>query len=388
MQSITLKSKIEEHKIFWFVSLILLCIVVRFIIGAVFSPYDEFDFRQELLTGEIAASGRNVYAEQKYYNYGPIFFIILGWFYKAAYCFSNSILAFKLMLTSILTLADLLTTILIAKKAGLKWALLFFGNPISLHVGAYTSQFDALTFTFAAYGINFLEESSKSKAITLNDVYGIILLSLSFITKHILWAFPLWILFSTRIDSRKKIIYAFIPPLLFLLSFIPYWNEGQQGIMNNVFLYRSGKNFPLIAFGFIKYTLGRLLPMLRKISFPAFPVYVILISLSGYVFRHEKVYNLFLLYTMAMVCFASGIYENYFTIPLMAIFIFSHSNSIPQGWLPKFLYFLFYFIRPRLIVESNLRDLDFLHVKCALMVWCLLYYLVYYYNNKLKRKFS
>lgn len=387
MKSMTLRSKIEEHKIFWFVSNVLLCIVVRFVIGVVFSPYNEFDFRQELLTGEIAASGRNVYAEQQYYNYGPIFFIILGLFHKAASCFSNNVLVFKLMLTSILTLADMLTAILIAKKAGLKWGIIFFWNPISLHVGVYTSQFDALAFALVAYGINFLEKSSESKTITFNDMYGVILLSLSFITKHILWAFPLWILFSDKIASRKKILYAFIPPLLFLASFIPYWNEGHQGIINNVFLYRSGKNFPLIAFGVVKYTLGRLLPMLGKISFPAFPTYVILISLSGYVFRHEQVYDSFLLYTMAMVCFASGIYENYFTIPLMAIFIFSQSKSIPPGWLSKYIYFLFYFIRPKLVVD-NLVGWEFLNARCTLMVWCLLYYLVYYYNNKVRYKSS
>lgn len=348
----------ESHKIFWCVSLILICIAARFIAGAFSLGY--FDFRMELLTGEIAASGRNVYAEQRFYNYGPAFFIVLGWFYKAASHFSNNILAFKFMILSLLTLADLLTAHLIAKKAGLIWGLLFFLNPLSFLTASYLSQFDGIALAFAAYGIYYLEESAERESLSINDIYGIILLSLSLITKHILWALPLCFLVNNKIHMRKKILYAFIPPVIFLLSFMPYWNEGYQGIISNVFMYRARNNLPLFFLDILN-PAGIYLPLQKHICFVIYGGFMLA---CAYIFRHERIFSMFLLYTISMVCFSSAISTQYLSIPCMALFIFFKKRA------------LYYFPLIASVIFGK-------HIMKIIMVWALLIYLVNYYRHRI-----
>ena len=320
---------------------------------------DNVDFRNFYQTGKITASGLNLYGNFKYYNYGPIMFIILGRIYKAALFFDNNILAFKIMHVAILTLADLFIARLVTKKAGLLWGLLFFLNPISTIIDGYHTQFDNIAVACGAYGIFYLSESFNDKNFRLSDMLGIALLSLSLIFKHVLWAFPLWILFNANIDTRKKILYAFIPPLLFLLSFIPYWQEGSQGIIQNVFMYRSFKNFPLLGIGLIK-QFGLDININTDILLA---IFAILMSVSAWIFRREKFTNLFMLYTMAVVAFTSGSSGQQLVIPCIAMIIFFREKS----WI------YFTLIITRLAGKQ---------VMLFSMSWCLLGYLVYYYVNR------
>ncbi len=357
---INISRRFEERKLFWCVSLVLLCVVARFIVGA-FS-LDYIDFRNEIFTGELAALGRNVYAEQQYYNYGPAFFILLGWLYRIAFSFLHSILAYKFLIVSVLTLADILTARLIAKKAGTFWGLVFFLNPISFITCSYLSQFDGMAVAFAAYGVSLIEDSSRRDEFTVNDLLGTLLLSLSLITKHIMWAFPLWLLLDTKITPRKKALYAFVPPLLFLLSFAPYWSLGSQGIINNVFLYRARNNLPMFALDILN-PLGIFLPFQRQICFIIFGL---LMLSGGYIFRREEVSNNFLLYTISVVCFSSAISTQYLSIPCMALVVLFRKKALP------------YFPLIAAIILGK-------HIMKIVMVWALLLYLIDYYRHQASR---
>lgn len=368
--------KAEEHKIFCCVFFVFLCVTARLTISMFSLGYR--DFVQEVITARLASSGKNVYAEQQYYNYGPVFFILLGWLYKIASHFQNNVLALKFMLVSVLTLADFFTAKLIAKKAGWILGLVFFLNPISFITVSYLSQFDGLALAFAAYGIYYLEESAQSERFTVNDFAGIILLSLSLITKHIMWAFPLWILLCTKINSRKKFLYAFVPVLLFLMSFAPYWQEGREGIINNVFLYRSRSNMPILGIDIIYRLINHmplfamdnlnpygaeLFPKFRQVCFI---VYIAAMLAGAYIFRLEKINNNFLLYTISAVCFASAISTQYLTIPCMALIILFRKKSL--AYFP-------------LIGTALLGK----HTMKIVMVWALLLYLADYCRHKMSR---
>lgn len=362
--------RFEDNKIFWCVCLGLICVAARFAVGAFSLSY--IDFRNEIFTGELAASGRNVYAEQRYYNYGPVFFILLGWLHRIAFSFSQGVLAYKFLLVCVFTLADFLTARLISRKSGTLWGLVFFLNPISFITCSYLSQFDGIAVMFAAYGVSFLEESSHRENFTADDLLGTLLLSLSLMTKHIMWAFPVWLLLNRNIHPRKKALYAFVPVVMFLVSFAPYWSGGSQGIISNVFLYRSRNNLPLLGLDILHRAVNNL-PLFGCGADPygaselflhrhAFSVYALLIFGAGYVFRRESICNNFLLYTISMVCFASAISTQYLSIPCMALVVLFRKKAL--------IYFP--------LIGTALLGM---HIMKIVMVWTLLGYLIEYYRH-------
>lgn len=319
-----MKSDIKNvsNKIFW--SCIFLGVVIRFVL---MSLGHNFDFDSYCIVGELAAKGENIYASTSRYNYGFIWFTFLGIFRKISLCFADSVLAFRVLIVGTLTLADFLIAKIISEKAGNLWGIIFFLNPISLIITGYHNQFDNIAVLLAVYSVLLIGHSVNKHSITGSDIAGVILLSLSLITKHILWAFPLWILFNSEIGIRKKILFAFVPPLIFLLSFIPYWHEGSEGIISNVFLYKSFNNFPLLALTALNH-LGIFLPFQENICLPLF---ALLMLGSAYVFRKANLFDSLLLYLMALVSFSSAIANQYIAIPCIAVILMTRKKS--------FLYF-------------------------------------------------
>ncbi len=373
------EKRADENKFlknFW------LCILAGVVIRFVFmSLGNHFDFGAYQQVGALATEGKNIYASTRLYNYGPVWFILLGTLWKSSLYFAHNILSFKIFIVSLLTMTDFLIAKIISDRTGNFWGAVFFLNPISMVVSGYSNQFDNIAVLIAAYGVSCLEKSSRKY-----DIAGVILLSLSLITKHILFAFPLWILFNKNIDTRRKILYAFVPPLVFFLSFAQYWNEGANGIINNVFLYKSFNNFPLLAFDAID-SLGFCIPFRDKIGLP---IFFALMAFGAYIFRREKIFDMFLLYTMSLVCFSSGIISHYFIIPCMALVIFFHEKSVSY----------FVFVVLLLSCDESVFRIPF-HLQkhygipfniitrfltngimYSLVVWCLLFYLVSYIRRE------
>ena len=352
----TMQKKVEDNKIFWWSVAILLGLSFRFVVLYV-TGNEDFDHFYD--TASLAAAGKNIYANTIWYNYGALFSIILGIVYRTAQYLGGSVLIFKVMHVGVLTAADFLIAKLVEKKAGTLWGILFFLNPISMIVDGYHTQFDNIAVMFGAYGVLCLEKSSMQEKFCLNDASGVILISLSLITKHFMYAFPLYILFSARICTRKKILYAFVPPVIFLLGFLPYWSEGAQGIIHNVFMYRSFGNFPFLAAGLFTEAgvsfAGAVTDMYLLIFF-------CLILASAYIFRRENIFNLFLLYTIAVVCFSSGASGQQHVIPCMAMLLLFREWSLP--------YFALIFTR-----------LAGKQIMLTVLAWCLFAYLVYYYRS-------
>lgn len=362
-------------KIFWLS--VILGIIIRFVLMTL---GHNFDFESYCIVGELAAAGKNVYANTARYNYGPIFFTILGIFWKIA----DNVQVFRIFIVTLLTLADLSIALLIRRRAGGLWAALFFLNPVSLIITGYHNQFDNIALALGAWALVCCEDSLSQKKFTFKDSAAIILLSLSLITKHILCFFPLWLIFNKRINTLKKFIYSFIPPILFLASFIPYWSEGSAGIIRNVFLYKSFNNFPLIGLSIINF-FSITIPFQSRICLPVFGM---LMLAGAYFFRREEIYDLFMLYTIALVCFSSAIANQYLAIPCMAVIILMRWKS------------LIYFIIGFLFLSCNgngLHILSYIHSlgiqqnflmklpgsggMYSLFAWCLLFYLLSYSHS-------
>ena len=319
------KNVFEENKNFFCISALIIGIALRFVLT--FLGHN-FDFESYCIVGKIVNDGGNVYASTSRYNYGPVFFTIMGLFYNIASNFVNTRLVYRILIVSLLTLADISIAKFVSKKAGLLWGILFFLNPISLIITGYHNQFDNIAVALALWGALFLQKNCSEKKINFNDIVGICLLSISLITKHVFFAFPAWILLNKNILFKKKIIYAFIPPILFLLSFIPYVAEGWNGILKNVFFYSSFNNFPLFAAGIIDYIYP--LPQYLLNSFTV--IFFSLIIIAGYIFKNEKIEISILFYTISLVCCSSAIANQYIVIPCAALMILLNKKS--------FLYFL------------------------------------------------
>lgn len=364
---IDIQKKLDGNKFLFLGLAFIVTLIIRFAVRhATFVDLEAW-FR----AGEIVTSGGNIYAETKAYNYGFIFSVICGALYKLSSIFTDNFAAFRSSVIIMLTLADLLIALIIAKKAGTLFAMIFLLNPQSIWASCRNYQFDNIAVLLGLLGVLCIEDSADERRITQNDIAGTLLLSLSLIMKHILWMFPMWVLFSTKTDTRKKILYAFIPPLLFLLSFVPYLPEGFDGIIRNVFMYRSANNFPLFAVGLLNLH-GIFLPYQRTLCLVLFSLLMIV---GVYIFRREKIFNLFLLYIIAQVCFSSGINSYYLAIPVAALIILFHEWSL--------IYFSVGVIS-RLsisgIISSEINATISLRIWMFVpMAWCLLAYLVYYY---------
>lgn len=307
-------NKYNEKSFNIFIIIIIVGIFLRFIVMTLGSNYD---FESYCIVGEIAGNFRNVYAETSRYNYGPIFFVIQG-----LLCNISKILAklggvewqnvFRVLMVTTLTIADLGITGLIAENYSIKKAEFFFLNPVSIFITGYHNQFDNIAILLALLCMNYYNEDEN---VTKNDMLFILFFTLSLITKHIMCFIPIFILLSKNLPLKKKMLYAFVPPILFLMSFIPFAlssKEAFQGIVNNVFLYRSSSNSPL---------LSPLYSLLKIGNGPRLYVYIAMLIIFAVLLRNEHFERILLTYTIAMVAFSSSLANQYLAIPMAALCI-------------------------------------------------------------------
>lgn len=304
-----------EEKNVLYLFLILFGFFARYV---VMSFGHNFDFESYKIVGEIVSRGGNVYAETARYNYGFIFFLIQGFLYKTAVFInpSNVELTFRIGIVAALTFADLGIACWIIRKYNLKLGAIFFLNPISIIITGYHNQFDNIAVLFALFAIDFIDD--KSKELTRKDFIAITLFAISMITKHICFAFFIWMFFRKGYSTLKRIAYVCLPFGIFLLSFIPFIVGNKQaldGIVHNVFMYRSNNNYPFfrLIFSFI--------------TFPnqfMFVLYLFIMVIIGLILRRVKTEKVFLLYLIAMVAFSSAIANQYLIIPIIALVLYEN----------------------------------------------------------------
>lgn len=208
-------------------------------------------------------------------------------------------------------MADLFITLHIVRKNSYRCAVLFFLNPIVIVITGYHNQFDNIALLLAFVAIDYY---SEIKSFSKDDIKAIALLSLSLLVKHIMAFFFIWILISRKFSNpRKKFAYACIPPAVFLISFIPFClgnKEAFDGIVSNVFLYKSYNNYPLLSW------------ILKIVGVPDryyFFIFVFAIIVIGVLSRNLELDKAFLLYTASLVAFSSAIANQYLIIPMVAL---------------------------------------------------------------------
>jgi hypothetical protein len=151
--------------------------------------------------------------------------------------------------------------------------------------------------------------------------WGLFILGISLATKHILFLFPVWLFFKYS-GARGVIKNLLIPYITFATGFIFYisfdnfsnYINGNElsAIIKNVFKYRSGQNGILWTQLFSQEVAAKF----------QFYLFVISLTISGYLLRKKNLIDLFCYYLILVIIFSSGMANQYLTIPVVSISIF------------------------------------------------------------------
>lgn len=288
------------------VGTLLAGIIARFV--AMTIGYN-FDFESYKIVGDIVTSAGNVYAETTRYNYGPVWFSILGVFREIGSWTANPDVVFRALIVGLLTCVDIAIAFLLKRKFGLWAFVLFFLNPISIVISGYHNQFDNLAVLIGLLALLVMPKPG-AQDITKKHVYGVLLLGLSLMTKHIFFVIPLW-LFIREKSLKVKLFVLLAPVAIFAISFIPFaLSGGYEGILQNVFLYKSFANAPLLT--------ALVSPGILAVVSPTIIFLVALIAV-GFMTRRLPVFEAGLWYLLVLVAFAPAIANQYLAIAMPAV---------------------------------------------------------------------
>lgn len=282
-------------------------VALRFWVSTLGSNFDLESYR---LVADIAERGGNVYAETDRYNYGPIWFYVLGFLRSASALFSDPAGAFRLLLIGLLTLGDVGIWAVLHRRYGRIVGFLFFLNPVSIIITGYHNQFDNLAILLAllamlAYAVSF--------------VPALLLLGVSLTLKHVMLVFPLWLAIREK-GAARKLAVAAVPVGLFALSFVPFLANGSSGIVSNVVRYKSHDNAP--------FWHGVLPAQLQPLISPL-ALFAVAMVVLGFVWRRRDDLDLTLLYLLALVVFAPSIANQYLAIAIPAMAAFPSAFFLP-----------------------------------------------------------
>jgi hypothetical protein len=302
-------------------SLMLLGLSIAFGIATRFlsaSAGDNFDMESWWIASEACVAGDIVYARTHRYNYGPVWFWIIGGLRDvSAMTGADSMHRLHLFMTGFLTLVDLGIAALLYTTITPIAGILFFLNPISLATTGYHIQFDNFAiFTGLVAWILFTQATSRRDLFVSALLFG---LSLSI--KHIFLLFVGWLPFLTNARSTAdRFWFGAIALTLFFGSFSPWLNDPQawEGIRANVFGYHSTEGHSLTSH------LAQLLP-----GVPARTLFMILtLSTGALLARTQRLHRCAPhLYLIALTALSSGMARNYLAIPLVGIFAFGFTRS-------------------------------------------------------------
>ena len=278
-------------------AIVLLGIGLRFLAA---TRGNNYDFDSFLIVANIVSKGLNVYASTNRYNYGPIWFQLINIMFLVS---SKNIIVFRYILVASLSLVDLAIFAILYKKLGKSIAYLFFLNPISIIITGYHNQFDNLALLLGMMSVLTIGENFGTQ-INRQKLLGLLILGISLSTKHLLIVFPIWLAVKQK-GIFQKIFIIIVPLIIFFCSFIPYWKNGYQGIINNVFLYKSFFN---------EYFYRIFVPSGIQAILSSTEIWIILLITFAMIFRKRNGFDSLLLYTCILVAASPSIANQYLSI--------------------------------------------------------------------------
>ena len=276
-----------------------------------------YDFDSCAIVADITRHGGNVYAETSRYNYGPVWFNILHGIDALA---RHNPGVFRYMVAGFLGLVDAGIYFFLRRRFGELAGALFFLNPVSVIISGYHNQFGNLAILLGLLSVTLIgddfDQPVVSGAVARRKFWGLVVLGLSLSAKHILFAFPIWLAVKQKGLFQKFIVLA-VPILVFLAGFLPYWPGGSDGIIRNVFLYRSAEGRDYL----YQYLAP---PYLQMASSPE-GAWAAFLIIGAFVFRKKSSLESLLYYTVVLVAASPAIVNQYLAIPM--VFVVTHLNT-------------------------------------------------------------
>lgn len=240
-------------------------------------------------------------------NYGPIWIHILHILDKIPLInLGDENLNLRYKILFFLTFVDILIFFIANKIHNLKIASIFFLNPISIFITGYHGQMENLAVLIGLLSILvFLKYKNK-----LKHLFFTVLIGISLSVKHILIFFPIWIFLKEK-KLNLKIFYVLFPYLIFIVAFLPF--DPTLKIAFQELNHSSLNNYPFWSIftpSFIGNYLGHK------------TLFIISLLFMGLFFQDKKLLELYYLYLISFVVFASSITNQYLVIPILAIAFF------------------------------------------------------------------
>jgi hypothetical protein len=286
------------------VAAIILAVILRLLAG-----YDREtnDLQSWRIVGDIVLAGKNVYVFTTRYNYGPIWFIVLGALRGFSKLLPQSEFIFATSITIFLSFIDIGIALILYKKVGKMAFFLMLLNPISIAVSGFWRQFDNVAILAGLVAMLFLDKQNQS---TKNKYLGLILLGISLVIKHDLIFLPFWIAFSAK-SFKDKAENILIPLGIFLISFVPFLNnESCDKIISQVFLYSSTGLSPVIRIFYVD--------QIFSSTFIKIGLFGLLIML-GFFFKRRTNFEKILNYLILLLSFTPSVARQYLAIPVPAL---------------------------------------------------------------------
>lgn len=312
---------LEPRKKRMFAYAIVCSVIVKLVFALLGNNYDVSSY---CIVSNIVEQGKSVYAETNRYNYGPIWAWLVAGFGHLANC--NTGEQFHVVIAAFLAAVDVIIGLVLADAYSWLAAMVFLLSPISLQVSGYFSQFDNLAVLMALLAWLMIR---AGKARLPAIVGSSALLGVSLVVKHIMFLFPIWLLFWKPLGKlRYRVLYAGIAYGIFGSAFLPWWFDpaSRAGILRNVFGYRSAYGNSLA---------GRLLGLFAPVgSFDAaifhwFHIHsglqILWMSLmlaAGIVLARKDKRDLLLFYLMVLYVASPSLEWQYTAIPMIASAVF------------------------------------------------------------------
>lgn len=268
-----------------------------------------YDFDSWLINASLPATG-NVYALTDRYDTAPPWFFII---HALDFLAGHNPVVFRYFLAGFLSLADVGIFFIVWLKFGRLAGCCFFLNPIAIILTGYHNNIDNLAVLSGLVAVLLMKDDFE-KPLTRQTIIGLVVLGFSFTLKHVFFALPCWLAVKQR-GIGQKLIVILIPVAIFLLSFMPYWHGGKEGILRNIFLYRA---YPL------EYFYHMFIPQLFQYMFSSQAVWLFCMVIFAFIYRQKNPVETLLLYTCVMVATSPATLNEYLAIPLC--FVATHLN--------------------------------------------------------------
>ena len=287
-----------------------------------------FDFNSFMSVLDSIELSGNVYAENVRYNYGPVWFYLLQILQMFTGLFPNPTVGMEYLLSGFLAFVDIGIYIILIRSFGLLAGVLFILNPVSIIITGYHRQFDNLAILVGIVAV-LIYRDSYAQTMNRRKVGGLVVLGLSLMTKHIFFAFPLWLAVKQR-GWKEKLVVLLVPVGIFLIGFLPYWIGAADGIMDKVFLYVPHPEFQNAPFWhwFVP-------NIIRYFTTPTL-IFVISLILGAFFIRKKPGLETLLFYTAILVVTSPTIANQYLAIvvPFISVYfnVFFLLYTIMATW--------------------------------------------------------